>query len=140
MYKFHFKRQRIKFEVVYENIDKNTVLKQPYYIIFQVFNNLIQNAINALNDCKNKQIIIIISWENQETSMILFKICDTGIGILPQNQTKIFNLGFSTRNSSGLGLSHVRHVLSLHGGDVQLGKITPPFSTIFEVKLPQEII
>lgn len=47
---------------------------------------------------------------------------DDGVGIPKRNQTRLFEIGFTTTDGSGLGLYHVRQILSEMGGSILLRK------------------
>lgn len=52
---------------------------------------------------------------------LLMRVTDNGRGILPStNQKRIFEMGYTTTQGSGLGLYHVRQVLAEMGGTIEL--------------------
>jgi len=67
----------------------------------QVILNLLANAIEACEEAKTRNVVIIVS--EQETT-ITISVNDSGHGILPENLTKIFLPFFSTKTASGRGL------------------------------------
>lgn len=73
---------------------------------------------------------------------VVFEVSDTGIGIAPEYQSRIFERfwqvdGASTRSSGGLGigLAAAREYARLLGGDVQVTS-TPGSGTTFQLMLP----
>ncbi|MCA0131600.1 PAS domain-containing sensor histidine kinase [Winogradskyella alexanderae] len=95
----------------------------------QVFQNLIGNAIK-FND-KEKGLIEIDVLD--EATHYKFSIKDNGIGIEPQfhdNIFKIFHALNKRKDSSGIGLSIVKKIIGLHGGNVWL-ESTPKMGTTF---------
>lgn len=125
----------IKFSLVYENeITHPLIIHQTFYDVFQVFNNLIVNAQKAMENSKQKELCIFANQSKPEE--ISFKVCDTGIGIMPENQKKIFNLHFSTTGGTGIGLAYVQKELNKMGGQINYIESNNQFSTIFEVKIP----
>lgn len=99
----------------------------------QVFLNIILNAKDALPNGGN----ITISSEIKD-EYILIKFTDDGVGIAPQNLSKIFSPFFSTKESKkgmGLGLSNSRWIILKHKGDIQVeSKLNE--GTTFSVYLP----
>lgn len=100
--------QKINFEVF---ADKNRLQT--------VFSNLITNAINY-----SDQGIIRLSVKS-ENDKLMIKVLDNGIGILPENQKRIFerfyreDLNRSRKTGgSGLGLAIVKHILDAHQTDI----------------------
>jgi signal transduction histidine kinase len=67
-----------------------------------------------------------------------FIIADTGIGIDPENLSKIFNPFFTTKeNGTGLGLAIVRKFVESQGGTIAVaGAPAPQTGTSFTVLLP----
>jgi signal transduction histidine kinase len=62
---------------------------------------------------------------------------DTGIGIPPENLSRIFDLYFTTKQKgSGIGLSMVFRIVQLHDGEVEV-QSTPGHGTRFRLVFPQ---
>jgi PAS domain S-box-containing protein len=88
--------------------------------LFQVFQNLIDNAIKFSNKEKG---VIKIYYEQMNEEKILIHIHDNGKGISERRQSKVFKL-FETsennKNSSGVGLAIVKKILDAHQSTIQL--------------------
>ncbi|MGD2180888.1 CBS domain-containing protein [Lusitaniella coriacea] len=100
--------------------------------LHQVWTNLIHNALQAMNS----QGTIQIDARHQE-GCLKIKITDSGSGISPEIQDKIFQPFFTTKalgEGSGLGLDIVTRILNKHGGKIDLESI--PGQTTFIVDLP----
>lgn len=54
-----------------------------------------------------------------DNSHLVMKVVDNGRGIKKQNQSKIFELGYTTTNGSGMGLHHVSEILSRIKGNIR---------------------
>jgi signal transduction histidine kinase len=62
---------------------------------------------------------------------------DTGVGIPPDNLSKIFDLYFTTKDTgTGIGLSMVYRIVQLHDGEVEV-ESTPGRGTRFRLVFPQ---
>jgi signal transduction histidine kinase len=62
---------------------------------------------------------------------------DTGVGIPPENLSRIFDLYFTTKEKgSGIGLSMVYRIVQLHDGEVEV-QSTPGRGTRFRLTFPQ---
>jgi len=133
LHRNNFKREKINFQINYENASKEIVIKQHFRKILQLFNNLIINSIKALKCGVNKQIFIKI---NANDERITLYICDNGCGILKENREKIFTPYFTTTGGSGIGLTHVKHVLDEIGGEISLVESNDSYNTIFELIIP----
>lgn len=94
-----------------------------------VFNNLILNAIHAMN---NVGILEITVEENKD--VVIIKVKDDGKGIPEEEIGKIFEPLFTTKQTgTGLGLSSVKTIINSHRGMISV--TSPP--TIFTITLPK---
>ena len=88
--------------------------------ISRCFNNLIKNAIEAVDKIPNPSVEIII-YSNDNN--IIIEIKDNGIGIDDKMITKIFEPYFTTKTKgTGLGLSIVKRIIEDHGGKIKIEK------------------
>jgi len=102
----------------------------------QVFMNLLVNACQAIEG-EGKIRIRTYFEENQ----IHIQISDTGIGIPPENLSKIFDPGFTTKGvgvGTGLGLSITYKIVEDHGGTIQVESEVRK-GTTFTVRLPPSV-
>ena len=92
----------------------------------QVFMNLLANAIDALEDCFQKELclnpLICISSE-QVNENVIIRIADNGIGIPEEIQSRLFDPFFTTKavgKGAGMGLSISYQIITgKHGGSLQ---------------------
>lgn len=83
----------------------------------QVFLNLLNNAIQAIDDYG----VIEISIDKQENNLIV-EISDTGHGISRENLSKITDPFFTTKNAgegTGLGLAITQNIIKDHNGQLK---------------------
>jgi signal transduction histidine kinase len=84
-------------EVGIVDIDKPRVL--------QIVTNLIRNASDALAVSNETKKLLTIRCYKHEEDLLLLEVLDNGIGIPPENFTKIFQHGFTTKDDGhGFGL------------------------------------
>ena len=89
----------------------------------QVFNNLIKNAIQSLNERKDGKVSINVE-KRQETKQIVIQVSDNGTGIPNEQKDKIFIPHFTTKSTgSGIGLSVVKQIVENHGGKITFESI-----------------
>lgn len=93
--------------------------------------NLMENAITSFAG-KAGEIDIHVK---RVGSAVLFQVRDNGTGISPEHLENIWIDGFSTRNSSGLGLSFVKKVVENHQGTITLDSI-PGSYTEMNILIP----
>jgi two-component system, NtrC family, C4-dicarboxylate transport sensor histidine kinase DctB len=98
----------------------------------QVFVNLLQNSLEAMNDDQGKKISISVAQEDQR---VLVTVSDNGRGMPEALKAKLFT-PFVTgkKDGLGLGLAIVRDIVREFGGDVTLGADTGRGSC-FEIEL-----
>lgn len=104
------------------------------------FSNVIFNLLDNANKYTPENPIIEIA-SREEKGFLIISIKDNGIGISKENQKKIFEKFFrvSTGNlhdvkGFGLGLSYVKRVIELHGGEIQI-KSTKGQGTTIIIKI-----
>lgn len=100
--------------------------------LFQVWSNLIGNAIQAMNYQGQLEIAIL-----EKDGHIMVEIADSGCGIPPEIKKQIFEPFFTTKpegEGSGLGLSIVSKIVDKHRGKIEVE--SQPGNTVFRVWLP----
>lgn len=104
------------------NQDSHTDVTGSYVLLYRAVYNLVENAIKY--NRPNGSVTVSVKEKNSQV-MILVK--DTGIGISPENQKKIFDPFFRVDKSrsramggAGLGLALVDSIAREHGGSVQV--------------------
>ena len=105
--------------------------------IEEVFNNLIQNAINYRDQDKEKLIIEVSCKNNGGKNHIVFK--DNGRGIDEIFLNKIFSPGFTLKSEkgTGFGLTIVRKIIQAHGGSIEVFSEGENKGAEFLITLPE---
>ncbi|MDB6068081.1 MAG: Signal transduction histidine kinase, nitrogen specific, NtrB [Pedosphaera sp.] len=116
------------------------VVKADPLQLKQVLINLVQNAAESIG--KNGQIILRERLDNarlggQVTPVVILEIADTGKGITPEVQKRLFDPFFSTKETgTGLGLSIAARIIEKHGGALEF-QTQVDHGTTFGILLPQ---
>lgn len=106
-----------------------------------VFDNIIDNAIDALQNSSLKNIIVRTYYKNHK---IFLEIEDTGEGISDEIKEKIFDLYFTTKDSqkyykrgagTGIGLYSVKKIVDLYKGEITFSSIISK-GTTFIISFP----
>lgn len=108
------------------------------YQFSQVIINLIENAVDAINDSWKSEGEIIIDLKS-EYDWIVLNITDNGIGLTKEERKKIFQPFYSTKskhNSWGVGLSYVYKIVKRYFGYVNVYSVRDKYTT-FEIILPK---
>jgi signal transduction histidine kinase len=108
--------------------------------LYQVFMNLLSNAIEALEGTSSSDLWqIVITTEPVGVDRVAVRIADNGAGIAIEHQARIFETFFTTKPvgvGTGLGLSISREiVVDKHGGSLTFTS-KPGRGTEFVVTLP----
>ena len=99
----------------------------------QAFLNLAINACQAMP--QGGRLRIAARERPNQQIEIMFE--DTGLGISPENLSRIFDLYFTTKpQGSGIGLSLVYRTIQLHDGDIEV-QSAPGRGTTFSIRLRQ---
>lgn len=119
--------------------DNIPVIYADSHAIQQVIFNLIDNACKYTEE---GEISISLTADNENVHI---SITDTGIGMTPKEQKKVFDRFYVVDKSrsrqvggTGLGLSIVKNIVRLHGGSVELTS-TPGSGSTFAVSLPVHV-
>lgn len=99
----------------------------------RVLNNILDNAIDAMNKKGNIKISTSFNHSNQRVEV---EISDSGPGVPPQDLDKLFLPHFSTKKKgTGLGLAIVNQIIKEHNGSIEV-KPNQPHGAKFIIQLP----
>ncbi len=126
-------KSRVKLDVFFDNVKKSVILpktvnffvthENPHFELeldenqmIQVFVNFINNAVDAM---KSEGEIRISTGIDKQA--VIFIVEDTGPGITEENQKRLFEPFFSTKQmgkGTGLGLAVVYGIIKMHRGKI----------------------
>jgi signal transduction histidine kinase len=96
--------------------------------------NLFVNAVQAMPE--GGELVVTI---DPDSSWVTICIEDTGVGIAPENLSKIFSPFFTTKEAgNGLGLAEVNKVIQAHQGWIEVQSEVGK-GTIFIIKIPLKL-
>lgn len=114
--------------------DETALIYCNHSQIVQVMNNLIGNAVDAVENLSDKWITVDVSRYDLRTTRI--RISDSGTGINPDVEHKIMQPFYTTKDSlkgTGLGLSIVRGIILEHNGEFRYEKFNGHTSFVIEL-------
>jgi signal transduction histidine kinase len=122
--------------VMIRDIETDTRLMLNEELFQWALENLIKNAIDAIDPKQGGSSIAIRS--HREQDQLLIDVEDTGKGLDKKLYKEVFKPGYSTKKRGwGLGLSLTRRIIEeYHGGKVFVYKSSPGKGTTFRIVLP----
>ncbi|WP_300755952.1 ATP-binding protein [uncultured Brachyspira sp.] len=132
--KYEIEKNNVSIDIKFDK--DNLILKLDERYIKQALINIIQNAIDAMNENKrdNKKEIYIKLKTIDNYAVI--SIRDTGIGMKEETLNKIFEPYFTTkRHGTGLGLTNVVRIIEAHNGNITIESEYEKGSEVI-IKLP----
>ncbi len=80
-----------------------------------IFDNLISNA----RKTQHKVSEIVVTILESTDAKLVVSFSDDGVGIPRRNMSQLFEVGFSTTDGSGLGLHHIKEIMTEMGGEIK---------------------
>ncbi len=122
-------------EVVIDLDPELPIIQADHAQIQEVLANLMGNAVEAMSDGGGR---LTLRTRRGPMDMITLEIADTGTGIAPEHQGKLFTPFFTTKpvgKGTGLGLAITYGIIKMHRGQIsarsQVGQ-----GTTFTIQLP----
>jgi C4-dicarboxylate-specific signal transduction histidine kinase len=110
-------------------VDKHKVL--------QILINIIRNATLAMDEGGSGEKRLTVSIGAKDPKTVVVSLRDTGVGIAPENLTRIFSHGFTTRqNGHGFGLHSAGLAAQQMGGRLLAQSDGPGLGATFLFELP----
>jgi two-component system NtrC family sensor kinase len=115
--------------------DPSIVFTTDRHRVLQILINLISNAKYAVDGNVGKKDIVIRA--KTQGSDVQISVVDTGIGIEPENLTRIFSYGFTTKkNGHGFGLHSAALAAKELGGSIEVNSEGKGKGATFTLTLP----
>jgi len=126
-------------ELILSLPDQAVVLEADALRLEQILGNLLNNA--SKFSARHGHVWLTV--EAPENSEVVIRVRDEGIGIAPEHLPKVFEQFMQVDASLnratgglGIGLTLVRHLVSLHGGTVEVDSAGAGRGSEFVVRLP----
>lgn len=122
--------------IKFQKEDDLPPVRGNYRALEQVFTNLFENSIHAMNETGG-QLAIKATQKIEATGrdFVHISVADTGPGIPEDEQKVIFQPFYSTKaDGTGLGLAISKRIITAHKGSIQIDSF--PGCSIFHLELP----
>ncbi|MEH6354201.1 ATP-binding protein [Pseudomonas sp. 3JA] len=121
---------------VVRNFAETPLLLLDKHRVLLILVNLIKNASRAMDDKPELAHQIILQSEMHQGDTLVIKVIDNGEGIAPENLTRIFAHGFTTRKDGhGFGLHSCVLAAMEMGGSLEAHSDGPGTGATFTLKL-----
>lgn len=122
--------------IVFSSQGKCKYISLDHTLLRQIITNLLTNAVKYSSQGSSVRFDL----NYNDDTKVVFEIEDEGIGILPEDESKIFNSFYRASNvetipGTGLGLAIVKKAVDLHGGEISF-RTQVGIGTRFTVSLP----
>jgi len=118
------------------NIPADLVIDADREQLFRVLNNLVRNAVQALEatPAENKRIVRVAG--QRSATGVRVTVQDNGPGVPPKARERLFQAFQSSarKGGTGLGLAIAHELIAAHGGTLRLLDDTP--GATFEIVIP----
>ena len=110
----------------------------PTDAMISVLGNLIENAFDSFKNVADGAVREVEVCIQEEAQGLLICVEDTGCGIPPKVQQRMFEQGFSTKGQGrGTGLALVQSIVQAYGGDVRVESVVG-LGTTFTIHIPPQ--
>jgi signal transduction histidine kinase len=121
-------------KVVFESESPEIISKIDRTQLIRIITNLVKNAIQSIPEQQERKTVFVTV--KKDSNNVLIIVEDNGIGIKPEDISRIFEPKFTTKNSGmGLGLGIIKNIIENYKGTItfetEYGK-----GTRFTVSLP----
>lgn len=122
---------------VTRKFEKTPIVAVDKHKALQILINLIRNAKQAIEDNNRDERELTLSITSQTDGQVAIAVKDSGVGIAPENLTRIFSHGFTTKKSGhGFGLHSAANAAREMGGQLSVHSDGPGKGATFTLDLP----
>ncbi|MGZ5280131.1 MAG: sensor histidine kinase, partial [Pseudobdellovibrionaceae bacterium] len=133
--------QQRNYQIVQEfHADRDLVCVDRDEVV-QAFTNMMRNSLQSMHEAEiekgQRGTMRLVT--AQVDGQIQIYIEDTGVGILDENQSRLFESQFTTKSpdeGTGLGLGISRRFIRGYGGEIEFVSSKPFEKTVFRIRIP----
>jgi PAS domain S-box-containing protein len=124
-------------EVVREFAKNTPLVHVDRHKVLQILINILRNAKYAMDAQSGREKRLVVRVGTASPDRVKITIADNGVGIAPENLTKIFNHGFTTKKDGhGFGLHSGANAAKEMGGTLMAQSDGPGKGAEFTLELP----
>jgi signal transduction histidine kinase len=128
--------QRHSIEVIRKFETRDVIVAERHKVL-QILVNLIRNAQHAITEAASADGQLTVRIHHAGPRILAITVSDNGIGIPPENLTRIFSHGFTTRKDGhGFGLHSAALAARQMGGCIVAHSDGPGHGASFSLELP----
>jgi signal transduction histidine kinase len=129
-----FSRHGIK---VVREFSPAPAVKVERHQVLQILLNLIRNAKEAVEESRRPDQQLVLGVRTSPEGRVQIYVTDNGVGIAPENLTRMFSFGFTTKvNGHGFGLHTSANAAKEMGGSLQAQSDGPGRGATLVLELP----
>jgi len=129
-------RHNMEVRLDLENLDDILVDKHQ---LMQILVNLMKNAVDAMQNIDGPSKVLSVAVRRTSEDYVRISVSDTGQGISPENLSKVFAQGFTTKaDGHGFGLHSCALAIKEMGGRILVESAGLGQGATFSVDLPYE--
>jgi C4-dicarboxylate-specific signal transduction histidine kinase len=124
---------------IHQEIEELPPIVTEKHKVLQILVNLIRNAKYALHESNQQDKLVTLKAGTDGNGHVKIQVIDNGMGISPENLTRIFGHGFTTRTDGhGFGLHSSALTARDLGGSIHAHSDGPDKGATFTLLLPRE--
>lgn len=117
----HLVEEQLKTKIQFINHHPDEIIYVNQIRITRLLINLIENAVHATRNIKDGKVIVELECKRafskgEKVDGVMIRISDNGYGMDGKQLERIWDVKYSSKGSSGLGLPFVRKIVRSHGG------------------------
>ena len=123
--------------ILQSGFERHHIVLLRDFEVLQILLNLLRNAKRAIDDAGKPERLIRIRIRRYGDDRVRIEVTDSGVGLAPENATRIFAHGFTTKlDGHGFGLHSGALAARQLGGSLWAESDGPGLGATFTLELP----
>ncbi len=122
---------------VIRSIEQLPVLLVDKHKVLQILINLVKNAVQSLRLIESGKRVLRLGLQRDREGLTVFSVEDNGVGISPEDLSRVFSYGFTTKSDGhGFGLHNAANAATEMGGQISVTSPGRGLGACFNLSLP----